>query len=157
MAATIDYFWQIDYNNKRIYYENNNPSDNDFVWSVNALYSYLQDVFDNLDQMDDYTPMSAQTPTAYTLTNGWFIDDESMKFLSGGAITQANNSPDSLDILFIQSSSTAWTPFVSTDIGLTVTQTTTGDTRYFPAAAAANTGTAGTTVTITLVVDGIAS
>ena len=31
-------------------------------------------------------PMSAQTPTQYTMINGWFIDDESVKALYGGSI-----------------------------------------------------------------------
>ncbi|MFA6007397.1 MAG: hypothetical protein WC784_01995 [Candidatus Shapirobacteria bacterium] len=56
------------------------------VYTVNALYTYLMDTFDELEQMDDTVPMSAQTPTDYTLTNGWFIDDNSFKFLKSGAV-----------------------------------------------------------------------
>ena len=56
------------------------------VFSVNALYSYLQDTFDELGQMDDKVPMSAQTPTDYTMINEWFIDEVSIKYLTGGAI-----------------------------------------------------------------------
>ena len=56
------------------------------VFSVNALYSYLQDTFDELGQMDDKVPMSAQTPTDYTLINEWFIDEVSIKYLTGGAL-----------------------------------------------------------------------
>ena len=56
------------------------------VWSVNALYSLLQDEFDELGNMDDAIPISAQTPTDYTLINGWFIDEVSIKYLKGGAI-----------------------------------------------------------------------
>lgn len=56
------------------------------VFSANALYSYLQDTFDELGQMDDAVPMSAQTPTDYTIINEWFIDEVSIKYLSGGAI-----------------------------------------------------------------------
>ena len=56
------------------------------VYSVNALYSYLQDTFDELGQMDDKVPMSAQTPTDYTLINEWFIDEVSIKYLTGGAL-----------------------------------------------------------------------
>src|SRR4030067_1355305 len=73
--------WSIDYNAKRVYH-----SANSTVYSVNALYSFLMDTFDELIQMDDTVPMSAQTPNAYTMINGWFIDDDSVKYLNQGAI-----------------------------------------------------------------------
>lgn len=56
------------------------------VYSVKELYSWLSDYFDELGYLDDQVPMSASTPTEYNLINGWFIDDASFKFLSGGAI-----------------------------------------------------------------------
>lgn len=56
------------------------------IFSANALYSYLQDTFDELGQMDDKVPMSAQTPTDYTIINEWFIDEVSIKYLTGGAL-----------------------------------------------------------------------
>ena len=78
----------IDYTNKRIYH-----SANTTIYSVNALYSYLQDTFDELTQMDDTIPMSAQTPTEYTLINGWFMNEARVgspssncfEYLKGGA------------------------------------------------------------------------
>ena len=56
------------------------------VYTVNALYSYLMDLFDELGQMDDSVPMSAQTPTEYSLINGWDFGAEAtdIQFLSGG-------------------------------------------------------------------------
>jgi hypothetical protein len=61
--------------------------------TVNQLYSALQDLFDELGQIDDGTPMSAQTPTEYTIGAidasdivPWFIDDETIQHLTGGAI-----------------------------------------------------------------------
>ena len=41
---------------------------------MNELYSWLMNVFDESGTIDDTIPMTAQTPTAYTLTNGWFLD-----------------------------------------------------------------------------------
>lgn len=73
--------FSIDYVNKRVYHSSGTTT-----YSVNALYSYLQDTFDELNQLDDTVPMSAQTPNAYTMINGWYIDDESTKFLYNGAI-----------------------------------------------------------------------
>lgn len=61
--------------------------------TTNELYSALQDLFDELTQLDDGSPMSAQTPTEYTIgaidasdTVPWFIDDETIQHLKGGAI-----------------------------------------------------------------------
>lgn len=71
----------IDYTNKRVYHNTGTT-----VYDVNDLYSWLMDTFDELDQMDDPVPMSAQTPTEYTMINEWFIDDESVKYLKNGAI-----------------------------------------------------------------------
>lgn len=62
------------------------------VNTVNELYSWLMDLFDDAGQMDDEVPMSAQTPTAYTLINGWTIPDASYQFLNGGAVTDVANS-----------------------------------------------------------------
>jgi hypothetical protein len=61
--------------------------------TVNEVYSALQDLFDELAQLDDGVPMSAQTPTEYTIgcidpsdNIPWFIDDETVQHLKGGAI-----------------------------------------------------------------------
>jgi len=70
MAIETDF--TIDYVNKRIAHSTNQSGE---VHTVNALYSYLQNTFDDLDQMDDPVPMSAQTPTEYTLINGWFMNE----------------------------------------------------------------------------------
>ena len=64
--------------------------------TANELYSALQDLFDELSQLDDGSPMSAQTPTEYTIgaidasdTVPWFIDDETIQRITGGAIKTA--------------------------------------------------------------------
>lgn len=71
----------IDYVNKVI----DNPAGS-VVHSVNEIYSYLQETFDDLGQLDDDVPMSAQTPTSYTMVNGWYITDRATKLMNGGAI-----------------------------------------------------------------------
>lgn len=68
MAIQDDF--TIDYVNKRIYHSSGTT-----IYTVNALYSYLQNTFDEPEQMDDPIPMSAQTPTEYTLINGWFMNE----------------------------------------------------------------------------------
>ncbi len=73
--------WTIDYNEKTIKHTSGTT-----IYTVRNLYTELQDTFDELVQMDDDVPMTAQTPTEFTLVNGWFIDDASAQYLNGGAI-----------------------------------------------------------------------
>lgn len=110
----------IDYVNRRIYHSSGTD-----IYTVNALYSYLMDTFDELAQMDDTVPMSAQTPTEYTLINGWFIDDDSIEYLKGGAI-QTSGQNNEIRILTLASG--GYVSAVSGDIGRVVNGGTTGDT-----------------------------
>jgi hypothetical protein len=64
-------------------------------YTVNALYSWLMDLFDDSSQMDDTVPMSAQTPTEYTLINGWtFNADSDLGYLYGGSIVVEKATTD---------------------------------------------------------------
>jgi hypothetical protein len=109
MAIQDDF--TIDYVNRTIKHTSGTT-----VYSVNALYSWLQDTFDELAQMDDPVPMSAQTPTDYSLINGWFMDNASTKFLSGGAI-QTIGYTDEIQEIFFATDAGA----VAGDIGKRVT------------------------------------
>lgn len=101
--------WSIDYTNKRVYRSANNN-----VYDVNDLYSWLMDTFDELNQMDDPVPMSAQTPTEYTMINGWFIDGESIKYLKNGAIKTSGYDGEIQVLELLES---GYTNCVPTDIG----------------------------------------
>ena len=118
MAIADDF--TIDYVNKRLYHSSGTT-----VYSANALYTYIMNTFDELEQMDDTVPMSAQTPTDYTLINGWFVDDESFKYLKGGAVKTDGHLND---IRILTLTSTDYVNAVSGDIGKTVTGGSTGDT-----------------------------
>ena len=68
MAISDD--WTVDLttpNRRRIYHSSGTT-----VYSMNEFYRWLMNVFDESTTIDDTIPMTAQTPTAYTLTNGWF-------------------------------------------------------------------------------------
>lgn len=95
------------------------------VYTSRALYSFIQNTFDELGQMDDTVPMSAQTPTEFTMINGWFIDDESTKYLSGGAISTTGYSGE---IRVLSLAAGGYTNAIITDIGKTVVGGTTTDT-----------------------------
>ncbi len=64
------------------------------VRSSNALYTYIQDTFDELGQLDDKAPIKANfKDLIYTLINGWRIPDLSFRFAEKGAwqdTTRAN-------------------------------------------------------------------
>jgi len=88
MAISDDF--SIDYVNKRIWNKYAwGQGGSTTVYTVNALYSHLMNEFDEQGGMDDDVPMSAQTPNAYTMINGWFMDDESHKYLKEGALVTA--------------------------------------------------------------------
>ena len=109
---TISTEFLIDTTNKRIYHDNGTT-----VYTVRQLYSMLMDAFDAQGAMDDEIPMTAQTPTAYTMVNGWFIDDVSTHFLKEGAIETTGYNA-AIQVVTMQSS--GYTSCVLTDIGLTV-------------------------------------
>ena len=98
----------IDYVNKRIY------STGSTVYTANTLYSWLMDTFDAQGAMDDAIPMSAQTPTEYTMINEWFIDDVTTKYVTQGAIKTDgyNGKVQTLKLL-----ASGYTNCVVTDIG----------------------------------------
>jgi hypothetical protein len=111
MAIGDDF--SIDYTNKRIHHSSGTT-----VYSVNQLYSWLQDQFDELSAMDDLVPMSAQTPTAYTMINGWWLDigenSYAIRYLDGGAI-QTNGQTNVIRLLKLESG--GYTNAVVGDIG----------------------------------------
>jgi hypothetical protein len=95
------------------------------TYSVNHLYSALQDTFDESSQMDDPVPMSAQTPVEYTLINGWFMDYTTTHSLSGGAI-QTNGWSNT--IFYITFDPSGYTNAELTDLYLEIEGQTTGAT-----------------------------
>jgi len=105
--------------------------------TVNALYSALQDQFDELAQMDDGTPMSAQTPTEYTIgiidagdDDPWFIDRTSVEYLTGGAIKSASwkrVTSTNTGIVRFDYTVGAGTDLATADIGKTITSSATSD------------------------------
>ena len=111
MAVQDDF--GIDYTNKRVYHVSGTT-----VYDVNAIYSWLMDTFDELVQMDDPVPMSAQTPTEYTMINEWFFDDESPKYLKNGAI-KTSGYLNKIQVVTHQSA--GYTNCAASDVGKMVT------------------------------------
>ena len=96
--------------------------------TVNQLYSALQDLFDELTQMDDGVPMSAQTPTEYTIgiidagdKDPWFVDRTTVEHLTGGALKTASWDRVTTTNTGIIKVICNNTDIVSGDIGLDIT------------------------------------
>lgn len=82
--------------------------------TMNELYSALMDLFDDTAQADNPSPMSAQTPTEYTIgvvdsndSEPWYITYEAMEHVTGGALRTSG-----------------WTRNTGTDTGIVVVQVT---------------------------------
>lgn len=110
----IDADVSFDYVNKVI---KRSASPSSMVYSVNALYSYIMDVFDELAQMDDQVAMSAQTPTSYTVINEWYIQEALTKYLDSGAI-QTSGYDNEIHTVPFQAS--GYVNCVSSDLGKVV-------------------------------------
>ena len=91
------------------------------IWSVNAFYSWLMNTFDEQGAMDDDVPTSAQTPSAYSMINEWFMDDVSHQYLKEGAITTVRGDTK-IGLVTIQAS--GYTNCVAADITKQVTDDT---------------------------------
>lgn len=104
--------------------------------TVNELYSALADLLDELNQMDDGSVMSAQTPTEYTIgiidpsdKDPWFIDRTTVEHLYGGALrTNGWLRATGTNTGIVRITYTIGTNFIAGDIGKTVTNGTGGDT-----------------------------
>lgn len=114
LGGDFTVYFKAENNQKRIEYSGAGTT-----YTVRQLYSALQDLFDDLNQMDDEIPMTAQTPTEFTLVNSWFIDDTSTEYLYGGAITTSGYASNEV----VKVTYTDTTGFSASDIGKTVTTT----------------------------------
>lgn len=73
------------------------------VYSAVAFYSYLMTTFDEPGYLTYETPIKFNTPTSFTMINGWFLDDGDgntadtedghiLKYLTGGGIDTSGYS-----------------------------------------------------------------
>lgn len=76
--------FKIDFENKRIFY---NPKSGGTIYTVNELYSFLQDTFDEPVNMRHEIPIKAISKRKYLLINGWTIDEKGLKHLKRGTLT----------------------------------------------------------------------
>jgi len=99
--------------------------------TVRELYSALQDLFDESTQMDDGIPIKYATPTEYSIgiidagdKDPWFIDKESVEYLTGGALSTikwARVQDSNVGIVRVFATNDTGNEIVEADIGSTVT------------------------------------
>lgn len=92
------------------------------VYQMYEMYAWLMDQVDESGTIDDPVPMTAQTPTAFTLTNGWFIDETSLHFLKGGSLKTSGwiGTTNATGIRILSFNSSGYTSAIGTDIGKVV-------------------------------------
>lgn len=117
MAISDD--WTIDYTAQTIRHTSGTT-----VYEMYELYAWLMDEIDESGTIDEPVPMTAQTPTAYTITNGWFIDYTSIEFLTGGSL-KTSGWENEIRMISYNANTTS---FSASDIGETITGATTTDT-----------------------------
>ena len=85
--------FKIDFKKKKI---SHNPSGSKTVYSINELYSFIQNIFDEPENMKYEIPIVAKSQpkadpplaekTEFKLINGWSIDKKSLKYLKGNIL-----------------------------------------------------------------------
>lgn len=95
--------------------------------SANAVYSALQSLFTGSSQGSEEIPIQADTPTIYRWINDWFVDDDTVEHIKGGAFYSDKWIDGTTEhVLIIGYTQT--TEFNEADIGRTIVGTTTADT-----------------------------
>lgn len=69
------------------------PGSLNIIRSANALYSYAQDLYDELGQLDDDPPLEGNVrDQLYTILNNYVIPDLSFRFLEKGSFKDSGNN-----------------------------------------------------------------
>jgi len=74
--------FKIDFEKKKIYHVGKNKK----IYSAIEFYSFLQDTFDEPENMMYEIPIKALSSTQYKLINGWTIDEQARKYLKEGIL-----------------------------------------------------------------------
>lgn len=75
--------FKIDFEKKEIFI---NPKGETKKFTARELYSFLQDIFDEPENMKYEIPIVAKSKDKFELINGWKIDEKSLSYLKGGSL-----------------------------------------------------------------------
>lgn len=97
------------------------------VYTAVAFYSWLMNTFDEPGYLTYQTPISFNTPTSFTMQNGWFLDNGDgsniLNYLYGGGIDTTGYSTisDPVYMLDLDNGGTNYATFATSDKDLVVT------------------------------------
>ena len=74
--------FKIDFEKKEITYKGNDKK----IFSVIEFYSFLQDTFDEPENMRYEIPIVAKSEKEFELINGWTLEEKVRKHLTGATI-----------------------------------------------------------------------
>ena len=77
----IEIDFEIDFKKRLISYS---PQGSGNIYTINELYSFLQETFAKPQYMNYDIPIEAGSKTKYSLASGWVMDEEALKHLQGG-------------------------------------------------------------------------
>ena len=98
----------------------------DELVTVREMYSHAMNVFAHADQMDDLIPLRADTPTLFTLLNGWVMGEGSTAFLKSSALQDANGDNIWTNVQTLGAISEGTTIYIEQDGEVAFTSPTTG-------------------------------
>lgn len=75
--------FRVDFEKKLISYNSKSSSEYEAI----ELYSFIQDLLDDPDNMQYDVPIKAITKTEFRLANGWSIDKEALNHIKRGTIS----------------------------------------------------------------------
>ena len=75
----------IDFEKKNISYT---PKGSKKDYNLTEFYSFIQDLFDNPENLMYDIPIQALSKEKFLLINGWTIDKECLEHLLGGSLTK---------------------------------------------------------------------
>ena len=94
------------------------------VWTAIQFYSYLMDTFDEPGYLTYQTPIRFNTPTSFTMLNGWFLDNgdgsDILQFLTGGGIDTSGYATVA-DPVYMMDVDAETAAFVAGDLDLPIT------------------------------------
>lgn len=96
------------------------------VTTLRAVYSDAMSVFAAQAQMDDLIPLRADTPTLYTLINGWVFSAGSIAFLKSSALQDSAGANIWTNIQTLGSISTGTTLYIEQNGAVVYTAPSTG-------------------------------
>lgn len=98
----------------------------DATATLRSVYSDAMDVFAQAAQMDDLIPLRADTPTLYTLINGWTFSSGSIQYLTSAALQDASGDNIWTNIQTIGTLVSGTTLYIEQDGAVAYTSPTTG-------------------------------